>query len=165
MSRVTRFLWDSGNVQCRTEEFLTGRSGSARSGNGQIWQCYDFISSTCDPWQLRVLSARFLCSPHHTFLHHHLHTPILSSPTTLSDSWRGVGFLTDQPCDVLWTISSSSSSSGSPIFTSQTHQKACAAHRFYNSHILCNQVVEVLSRVRDQGRNGCASASYFLPSI
>lgn len=119
--------------------------------NGRIWQCYDFISPTCDPWQRRFLSAPFYAHPIIRFytinyipLLFLLFTPF--PPRCLIHGWYS-----DRP--TLWCALHHLLPSQIPIFMSQTHQKGCTTHRFYNSHMLHNRVLEVCSRVRDQGCN------------
>lgn len=104
---------------------LSTRTWNYLHGNGRFWQCYDFISPTCDPWQPRFLSALFYAQPHHTFLHHQLHPtsllPVLSVlPATSSDSSSGSVFWHNtQMC------SAPPPPPQSPDFRSQTHQKGC----------------------------------------
>lgn len=78
---------------------LSARTWNYSLGNGRFWQCYDFISPTCDPWQrrfplcpvfmLKLIMHFFL--PFSFFLHHQFtsHVSItrsLCSPDSSSSS-------------------------------------------------------------------------------
>lgn len=124
-------------MSCIRLRSFAASTGNHLYGNGHIRQCYDFISSPCDPWQRRVLSAPFYAQPIKPFYTityiSPLHLSFFSSPTTLYDSWSGLVFWQPSP------LMCSTPLSKPPIFMSHTQQKGCKAHRFHISQILCSQ--------------------------
>lgn len=118
-------------------------------GNGCIWQCYDFISSTCDPRQ-----PRFMLAPSFGF------TPSITShfsflsfspfpPPCLIHGW---GWCSDRP--TLWCALLHLLPRSKPPFQEPNPPEGLKdSSFFYNSHMLYNRLLEVRSGVRDQGCN------------
>lgn len=109
-------------------------------GNGHIWQCYDFIFPTCDPWQQHFLSVPFYAHPIIRFYTIN-YIPLLFlsfSPFAPCCLIHEVGWYSDRP--TLWCALHHLLPSQSPIFMSQTHQKGCGTYRFFFfiTHTLCN---------------------------
>lgn len=135
-------------------------------GNGCIWQCYDFISSTCDPWQQRFLSAPFYAHPIIRFYTIN-YIPLLflslsPSPTTLSDSWSGLVFWQTKPL----ICSAPSPPVSKPHFHEPNPPEGLRdSSFFFVTHTLCNWVLVVRSRVRDQGCNVVHLLPIFCPRL
>lgn len=159
---LTGFLVNSDDVLHKTEAFFFVRK--CWRGNGHIRRCYDFISSTCDPWQRRFLSAPFYAHPITCFYTIN-YIPLLPLsfwfPHHLAWFLEWAGTLTDQPSDALCTISS-------PLLPrfpgAKPTRRAAELIVFYNSCVTQPGVRDAFQGERSRLQR-CTSASEFVPSI
>lgn len=103
---------------------------------------------------------RFMLTPSYVF------TPSITShfsffpfsPSPPSCLIHGVRWYSDRPS--LWCALHHLLPSQSPVFMSQTHQKGCNTHRFYNSHVMQSGDRGAFRGERSRLQH-CTSASYF----
>lgn len=141
-------------MSCIRLRSFAASTGNYLYGNGHIRQCYDFISSPCDPWQRCVLSAPFYAQPIKpfytiTYISSHLsifHSFLLPPPYMI----HGAGWCSDSPA--LWCAPHPSPN---PQFSWAIPNRRAArlivfiSHKFY------------AVRVRDQGWNAALLPSSF----
>lgn len=154
--QCTALDWGVFQPLCGTTCMVMGVSGS--------------VTTSFPPPVIHDSNVFFL--PHFMLTPSYVFTPSITSHFSFSHSLlppppcliHGVGWYSDRPN--LWSALHHLLPSQSPIFMSQTHQKGCGTHRFFFvTHTLCNWVLVVRSRVRDQGCNVVHLLPIFCPRL